>query len=129
MQEHEIDWKKCVGFCSGGASALTGRQSGVVAEVKEVAPDVTWTQCFIHREALATKGVPPKFKTVLEDSVKIINFIKARPLNSRLFSLLCDDMGNEHKQLILHSEVRWLSRGKVLTRLSELRQEVLLFVK
>lgn len=129
MQEHEIDWKKCVGFCSDGARALTGRQSGVVAKVKDVAPDVTWTHCFIHREALATKGMPSKFKTVLEDSVKIINFIKARPLNSRLFSLLCDDMGSEHKQLLLHSEVRWLSRGKVLTRLFELRQEVLLFVK
>jgi len=25
MQEHEIDWKICVGFCSDGARALTGR--------------------------------------------------------------------------------------------------------
>jgi hypothetical protein len=73
--------------------------------------------------------MPSKFKTVLENNVKIINFIKARPLNSRLFSLLCDDMGSEHKQLLLHSEVRWLSWGKVLTRLFELRQEVLLFVR
>ena len=78
---------------------------------------------------MATKGMPSKFKTVLEDSVKIINFIKARPLNSRLFSLLCDYMGSEHKHLLLHSEVRWLSRRKMLTRLFELRQEVLLFVK
>ena len=104
-------------------------KSGVVTKVKDVAPDVTWIHCFIHREALATKGMPSKFKTVLEDSVKIINSIKARPLNSRLFSLLCDVMGSEHKQLLLHSEVHWLSRGKVLTRLFELRQEVLLFVK
>jgi len=129
MQEHEIDWEKCVGFCSDGVRAFTGRQNGVVATVKDVAPDVTWTHCFIHREALATKGKPSKFKTVLEDSVKIINFIKARPPNSRLFSLLCDDMGSEHKQLLLHSEVRWLSRDKMLTRLFELRQSVLLFVK
>jgi hypothetical protein len=68
------------------------------------------------------------FKTVLEDSIKIINFIKARSLNSRIFSLLGEDMGNEHKQLLLHSEVRWLSRGKLLTKLFELRQKVLLFV-
>ena len=62
MQEPEIDWKKCVGFCSDGARALTGRQSGVVAKVKDVAPDVTSTHCFIHREALATKGMPSNSK-------------------------------------------------------------------
>jgi hypothetical protein len=73
--------------------------------------------------------MPSKFRTVLAHSVKIINFIKASPMNSRLFSLLCDDMGSEHKQFLLHFEVRWLSRGKVLTRLFELRELVLLFVK
>jgi hypothetical protein len=62
--------------------------SDIVAKVRDVAPDVTWTHCFIHRETLAAKGMSSKFKTVLEDSIKIINFIKARPLNSRYFHYL-----------------------------------------
>jgi zinc finger BED domain-containing protein 5/7/8/9 len=36
-------------------------------------------------------------------------------------------MDSEHYQLLLHSEIRWLSQGKVLSRLFELKDEVRLF--
>jgi len=67
-------------------------------------------------------------KTTLEEVVKIINLIKSRPLQSRLFEVLCKDMGSDHVQLILHTEIRWLSRGKILQRFFELRDEVRVFL-
>ena len=38
--------------------------------------------------------------------------------------ILCEDMGSVHTSLLLHTEIRWLSRGKILTRIFELRDEV-----
>jgi len=37
-------------------------------------------------------------------------------------------MGSDHKNLLFHSEVRWLSRVEVLRRLYHLRKEVDLFL-
>ena len=68
--------------------------------------------------------MPADLLSVLNDAVKLVNFIKAHLLNSRLFTLLCNEMGSEHKALLLHTEVRWLSHGKVLTGLFELRHEL-----
>jgi hypothetical protein len=71
--------------------------------------------CSIHQEALAAKGMADSLKDVLDTTVKIVNFVKARPLNSRVFYALCNDRCSEHITLLQHTEVRWLSRGKALT--------------
>ena len=84
IQDKGIQWEKSVGFCLDGGHAL-GRHSGDVSRVKEVVPDLNWVHCFIHREALATKGMPPDFENVLDITVNLVNFIKARLLNKGYF--------------------------------------------
>jgi len=42
--------------------------------------------------------------------------------------MLCEDMGSLHTSLLLHTEVRWLSRGKTLTRLFKMKPEVRIFL-
>jgi len=86
------------------------------------------THCYIHRQNLASKKMKPELNEVLSQSVKIINYIKNIALNTRLLKALCDEMGSDHQNLLFHSEVLWLSRGEVLKRLYELRQEVELFL-
>uniref|UniRef100_A0A3B1IGP9 Uncharacterized protein n=1 Tax=Astyanax mexicanus TaxID=7994 RepID=A0A3B1IGP9_ASTMX len=123
-----IEWSKCVGVSTDGARAMMGQRSGVIASVKAVAPLATSVHCSLHREALAAKRMSRDLKIVLDEAVKIVNFIKSRPLQSRLFRVLCEEMASSHVQLLLHTEVRWLSHGKVLARLFELRDEVRIFL-
>lgn len=122
--KNELDWNKCVGLTTDGAGAMAGHKTELMARVMQVAPNVKWTHCSIHREALAVKKMSTEHKTILDELVKIVNYIKSRPLNSRIFTKLCQEMGSKHEQLFLHTEIRWLSRENVLTRFLKLADEV-----
>uniref|UniRef100_A0A8C0IJU4 DUF4371 domain-containing protein n=1 Tax=Chelonoidis abingdonii TaxID=106734 RepID=A0A8C0IJU4_CHEAB len=104
FQEKETDWSRCLGICTDGATSMTGKYTGFVAQTKKVASKVSWTHCSIHRQALATKRTPEGLKEVI-------------------LHVLCEEMGS----LLTYTEVKWLSRGKILVRLFELRMEILIF--
>ncbi|VDN16460.1 unnamed protein product [Dibothriocephalus latus] len=61
--------------------------------------------------------------------IRVINFIVARLLNDRQFKTLLDEVGNNYHGLLLHSNARWLSKGKVLSRLSDCLTETRTFLE
>ena len=87
------------------------------------------THCMLYRQALATQDLNEELHSVLNYMVKIINFVKANHLNTHLFRILCEEMGPGHENVLLHSEVRWLSKGKVVKRVYELREELKEFLQ
>lgn len=129
FKEHGLKWENCVGFCSDGAQTMAGKRKGLQALIRRAAPGAQWTHCIIHREALASRQLSPELNEVLTAVVDVVNFIKTRPLKVRLFSALCEGMGADHTAVLFHSEARWLSRGKVLSRIFELRTEILVFLE
>ena len=66
---------------------------------------------------------------MVEDVVKTVSFIKARPLKARLFQGLCNELGADYNNLLFYCNARWLSKGKVLLRVYELRNEIFIFLK
>ena len=65
---------------------------------------------------------------MLDDVVRMVNFVKSRPVKTRVLAAFCEEMGAEHKALLFRTEVRWLPRGNVLARVHELRKKLQVFL-
>ncbi|XP_066890816.1 SCAN domain-containing protein 3-like [Kogia breviceps] len=50
----KLNWSFSVGICTDRVAAMTGRLSGFITWVKEVASECESTHCVIHREMLAS---------------------------------------------------------------------------
>lgn len=63
-------------------------------------------------------------KNVVDAVTKIVNFIRARALNHRQFVALLEENEAEHGDISYHCTVRWLSLGKVLKSVWDLRDQI-----
>jgi len=59
----------------------------------------------------------------MKDVVKIVNFIRSRALNHREFKNFLSEIDAEQGDVIYFTDVRWLSRGKVLKRVFDLKKQ------
>ena len=125
----KLKWSNCVSVCTDGCPSMQGKNKGFVTYVRQKNPNVVIVHCMVHREALVAKSLPKDLQTIMNQVCQVVNFIKSRPLRNRLFSQLCKAMDSEYECLLYHTEVRWLSKGKVLKRLVQLKTQVLSFME
>ena len=105
-----------------GAPSMMGQNIGVRGYLSRKHPQIEINHCIVHHQSLASKQMSPKFFDVMQVVISTINYVKARDLNSRIFKQLCKN--SNHYTLLMHSAVRWLSRGKALERAFLLHREL-----
>ena len=82
---------------------MIGVKSGFLTLVKNEWPHVTSSHCSLHRYTLALKTLPLHLMDV---AFKVINFIRSRAKNHRLFQLLVKEMGAQHVGFLFYIKVR-----------------------
>ena len=131
----QLDLSKFVSATTDSAPAMIGSHKGAIAVLQNhvallgFSNTIIKLQCIIHQEVLASKVTHLDMTGVMSTVVKIINFILARGLNHRQFKSLPEEMDAQYQDVVYFCEVRWLSRGAMLQRFYDLRNEIMTFLK
>ena len=107
---------------------MLGSQSGFIAKIKQKSLNAVGTHCVIQREAFAFKTLTAAMKDKLAIAIRVVNFIKASATNARLFNHLCKEIDSTYETLF-HPSLCWLSKGNMLARVYDMREEVRRFLE
>uniref|UniRef100_UPI00358FE40F protein FAM200C-like n=1 Tax=Myxine glutinosa TaxID=7769 RepID=UPI00358FE40F len=110
------------------APAMVGRQRGFIALLKNQVQSVFAIHCVVHHQHFVAKALSTRLHTSRQTVIKAVNKIKVSSLHDRLFRQLCQENDEAFERLLLHTEVRWLSKGACLTRFHALFSTVVEFL-
>lgn len=120
---------KLTAVVTDGAKAMVGSNTGFIGLLKQKQGNVPAFHCIVHQEALCAKSI--KLCDTMATVTKITNIIRGgnKSLTHRKFISFLEELDTAYGDLLLHTEIRWLSRGKCLIRFYELRHEILSFLQ
>ena len=124
-EEQGIPMRNLLQCATDGAPAMVGKHRGFIALMKREIPELIAIHCVIHRQHLVARNLSPELHHSLNIVIKCVNKIKAHALNDRLFRLLCCENDEDFQRLLLHTAVRWLSKGVCLSRFYALYDSVI----
>ena len=126
LQHFDLSLSNLQGVVIDGAHAMVGKNKGFVALLRKVpeleGKDFVQYHCLIHHENLCAKTIG--FENIMKVTVTLVNFMRARGLNHHQFQeFLTQECETDHDDVVYYSDVRWLSRGKVVFDLRNEKQQ------
>ena len=127
----ELKWENLKSVTTDGAKNMIGSKFWVVGRINVEMEHLNidhpmQLHCIIHQQSLCCKVL--RWESVMNVVVSTVNFIRPNGLTHRQFQQFLSEIEAEYGDVLYHTEVRWLSRGKVLKRFFELRSEIDFFL-
>ena len=129
FDENQIPFGNLVSCETDGAPSTLGKQNGFIAYIKKLCPSILAVYCVVHRHYLVAKKISSDLHESLRVVIQTVNKIKSHRKYDRLFRKFCIDTEQEHVRLILHTEVRWLSKGNCLAKFVKLFDTIINFLE
>ncbi|KAI7795426.1 putative general transcription factor II-I repeat domain-containing protein 2-like, partial [Triplophysa rosa] len=131
MGELGLDWSKLASITTDGVPSMVGASRRLIGRMNKEMEERGLTpplqvHCLIHQQALCCKVL--KWESVMKVVVSCINFISANGLKHQQFQAFLAELEPAHRDVLYHTEVQWLSRGRVLRRFYELLPEINTFL-
>ncbi|XP_053177223.1 SCAN domain-containing protein 3-like [Scomber japonicus] len=130
FQLYSLTFQRVNLIVTDGAPAMMGKHRGLVSRLKELAPQMHGLHCLIHQSVLCAR-LSGELKDVMDKVMKVIHFVRGTSSTQhRLFRQLVAELEDAaHDDLLLHNDVRWLSKGKALDRFCALLNEIKAFLR
>ncbi|XP_055703084.1 SCAN domain-containing protein 3-like [Phlebotomus papatasi] len=120
--------EKLVAITTDGAAAMKGPLKGFRGRMVREMPYLQHFHCILHEEVLCAKTL--SLQKTMDKVIKIINRLRGGK-NSQTHRLLRDFLENngaEFRDLLLYTDIRWLSKAAALERFFRLRHLIVMFV-
>ncbi|XP_075210464.1 general transcription factor II-I repeat domain-containing protein 2A-like [Lycorma delicatula] len=115
VKDSNFPLSKLVAITTDGVPSMTSRSNGFLSLF------------IIHQEVLYTKVV--KFDHVMKVVTRVVNYIRLSSTCHRLFWNILNISDTKYGDVILHSDIRWLSGAKALEQFCCLLDEMRDFLK
>ncbi|XP_028977051.2 general transcription factor II-I repeat domain-containing protein 2A-like [Esox lucius] len=128
LNERGIDVKHILSITTDGAPAMIGKEKGAVQHLKEQHSDLLTYHCIIHQSVLCA-SLGKEYSDVMETIMKLVNYLRASSaLQHSLLRAFLTEVNAAYDDLLLHNNVRWLSKGRVLERFWAIRKDLEMFL-
>ncbi len=128
LEKNDIPLDKITSLVTDGAPAMIGSTNGAATLLKHDCPCLLTFHCIIHNSVLCSK-LKGEFVQRMNTIIHLVNFLRSKSAKQHrdLKTFLAEHEAAYH-DVPLHTAVPWLSKGKVLSRVWDLREHINAFL-